>query len=65
MILKEYSHYSVNILQLIYNLSLLNRKSEVSMVLTLIIEAVYSVNTGTFVVTPEQEEVFWVFDLVG
>ena len=33
--------------------------------LTLIIEAIYSVNGGALVVSPQQKEVFWVFDLVG
>jgi hypothetical protein len=31
---------------------------------TFIIEAVYSVDTGAFVVTSQDKEVFWVFDLV-
>lgn len=33
--------------------------------LTLIVEAVDAIDGGTLVVPPEQEEVFWVFDLVG
>ena len=33
--------------------------------LTLIVEAIDSVDGGTLVVAPEQEEVLWVFDLVG
>ena len=33
--------------------------------LTLIIEAIDAVDGGTLMVPPEQEEVFWVFDLVG
>lgn len=33
--------------------------------LTLIVEAVYSVNRGALVVSSQQKEVFWVFDLVS
>ncbi len=33
--------------------------------LTLIVEAVDAIDGGTLMVPPEQEEVFWVFDLVG
>lgn len=33
--------------------------------LALVIEAVDTVDGSTLVVPPEQEEVFWVFDLVG
>lgn len=33
--------------------------------LTLIIEAVDAIDGGALVVSPEQEEVFWVFDLIG
>ena len=33
--------------------------------LTLIVETIYSVDGGALVVSPEQEEVLWVFDLVG
>jgi hypothetical protein len=33
--------------------------------LTLIVETVYPVDTGAFVVPSQNEEVFWVFDLVG
>ena len=33
--------------------------------LTLIIEAIDAVDGGTLMVPPEQEEVFWIFDLVG
>ncbi len=33
--------------------------------LTFIVKAIYSVNAGTFVVTPQQEEVLWVFYFVG
>lgn len=32
--------------------------------LTLIVEAIYSVNGGTLMVSSQQKEVFWVFDLV-
>ena len=34
-------------------------------ILTFIIEAVDSVNAGALVVTPQQEKILWVFDLVG
>lgn len=33
--------------------------------LTLIVEAIYSVNRGALVVSSQQKEVFWVFDLVS
>lgn len=33
--------------------------------LTLIVESVDAVDGSTLVVAPEQEKVFWVFDLVG
>ena len=33
--------------------------------LTFVIEAINSVDTGALVVAPEQEKVFWVLDLVG
>ena len=35
------------------------------MILTFIIEAVYSVDTGTLVVTSEQEKVLWIFYFIG
>ena len=33
--------------------------------LTLIVEAIYSVNGGALVVSSQQKEIFWVFDLVS
>lgn len=33
--------------------------------LTLVVEAVYSVNRGALMVSSQQKEVFWVFDLVS
>jgi hypothetical protein len=32
---------------------------------TFVIKAINPVNTGTFVISTENEEVFWIFDLVG
>ena len=34
-------------------------------ILTFIIEAVYSVNASTFMVSSQKKEVFWIFDLIG
>ena len=31
---------------------------------TFVIKAIYPVDTGTFVITPKDEEVFWIFDFV-
>jgi hypothetical protein len=31
---------------------------------TLVVESIYSVDGGTFMVAPQQKEVFWVLDLV-
>lgn len=38
---------------------------EKNLLLTLIVEAIYSVDRCTFVVSPQQEEVFRIFDFVG
>jgi hypothetical protein len=35
------------------------------MALTFVIEAIYPVDRSTFVVASQDEEVFWVFDLVS
>lgn len=34
-------------------------------ILTFIVEAIDAIDRGTFMVTPEQKEVLWVFDFVG
>lgn len=40
-------------------------KLDVVSSLTLIIEAIDAADRGTFVVAAQDEEVFWVFDLIG
>lgn len=56
---KMYSkhHYNNTKKKLIWN--------AIAYVLTLIIETVYSVDWSTLVVSPQQEEVLWIFDFVG
>lgn len=50
-------HYSNTKKKLIWN--------AIAYVLTLIIETIYSVDWSTLVVSPQQEEVLWIFDFVG
>ena len=66
--LKEASHdhwfHNIILNRKMFTVRIGSRKLALVKQLTFVIKAVYPVNTGTFVISSQQEKVFWVFNFV-